>query len=180
MKSRITKMKLLISAGILLMSSSISAQGEVVVEEKERFNHSLGFGAGISTGYGLSYRCFGKKLGIQINFSPYKDEEKVIISSGLTFLYRIVELENISFFVYQANHFYFKEETIVRKSYDFDYVETVTTTFVKESYLNNGVGIGLEWEPFERIGVNVMGGYGGQENFRKVSFTGEGAIYFRF
>jgi hypothetical protein len=177
MKSKIAKMKLLLSISILLMSSSIYAQGSIVKKEKERFNHSLGFGAGVSTGYGLSYRYFGKKLGAQVNFSPYKDENKVIISSGLTFFLRMLELDEVSFFVYQANHFYYNKESY---SYDHNYSGEKVSYRNEQKYFNNGAGIGIEWTPHNRIGINIMGGYGGQENFDKISFTGETGVYFKF
>ena len=172
----IRKLKLLIVAGVLLISSSAFSQTEIEPNSQDRFNHSLGFGAGVSTGYGLSYRYFGEKLGVQVNFSPYKNENQLIISSGLTFLYRLVELEDLSFFVYQGNHFFFSEETVT------NYTEEpiITTTFEEDKYFNNGAGIGIEWVHRSRLGLNAMAGYGSQENFKKLNFTGEVAVYFKF
>lgn len=174
--------KLLLISSLFFITIGVFAQ-----EKKDRFNHSLGFGAGVSTGYGLSYRYFGGKLGVQVNFSPYKDETKVIMSSGVTFLFRLVELEKLSFYAYQANHFYYEKESYTYTEYDYEYSNgtTITTankvTYLNEQkYFNNGAGIGLEFTPSKRISLNVMGGYGGQKDFRKISFTGETAIYFKF
>ncbi|MDG1477201.1 MAG: hypothetical protein P8Q14_08650, partial [Vicingaceae bacterium] len=113
--------KLLLFASIFCLTTGAFAQEETKVNNKKRFNHSLGFGAGISTGHGLSYRYFGKKLGVQVNFSPYKDEYKTNISSGVTFLYRLVELNEFTFFLYQGNHYYFNEESHTYTDYDYDY-----------------------------------------------------------
>ncbi len=177
MKSKITEMKMLIIIGALFVSSTAYSQNKTEDKEPVRFNHSLGFGAGVSTGYGLSYRYFGEKFGTQVNFSPYKDEERTNISLGLTFLYRIVELDQFSFFVYQGNHFFYDKNS----SIDYDYYSGKQTTRTTEKqFFNNGVGIGLEWDVSERIGINTMAGYGGRENFKKISITGEVAIYFRF
>jgi len=176
--------KLLLITSIFCLTINAFAQEEKKIKSTERFKHSLGFGAGVSTGYGLSYRYFGEKFGAQVNFSPFKDETKLIVSSGLTFLYRIAEIDELSFFVYQANHFYFKEETVVNTSYDYtdtyETIETVTTTFEEDKYFNNGAGIGIEWVHDQRLGLNAMAGYGGQENFKKLNFTAEAAIYFMF
>jgi len=176
--------KLLLITSIICLISGVFAQKEITPKKIERFNHSLGFGAGVSTGYGLSYRYFGNKLGAQVNFSPFKDENKLIISSGLTFLYRLAEIDELSFYVYQANHFYFREETVTNTSYDYtDYyetIETTTTVFEEDKYFNNGAGIGVEWIHKNRLGLNAMAGYGGQENFKKLNFTGEVAVYFMF
>ena len=87
--------KLLLITSIFCLTTGVFAQEDVTPQKPERFKHALGFGAGISTGYGLSYRYFGDKFGTQINFSPYKDETKVMMSSGVTFLFRIVELEKL-------------------------------------------------------------------------------------
>lgn len=181
MYKNIRKLKLLIVAGVFLISSSVFSQIEIEPKSQERFNHSLGFGAGVSTGIGLSYRYFGEKLGAQVNFMPYKDEGILIMSSGLTFLYRLVELEDLSFFVYQGNHFFFSEETVTNKSYDYPgAVETITTIFEEDKYFNNGAGIGIEWVRRSRLGLNAMAGFGGQEYFKKLNFTGEVAVYFKF
>ena len=184
MYKNIRKLKLLIVAGVLLISSSVFSQTEIEPKSQERFNHSLGFGAGVSTGYGLSYRYFGEKLGAQVSFMPYKDEGILIMSSGLTFLYRLVELEDLSFFVYQGNHFFFREETVTNRSYDYtdayETIETITTTFEEDKYFNNGAGIGIEWVHRSRLGLNAMAGFGGQENFKKLNLTGEVAVYFKF
>ncbi len=178
--------KLLLIASIFCLTSGAFAQEDLKAKEVERFNHSLGFGAGVSTGHGISYRYFGKKLGAQVNFSPYKDETKVMMSSGVTFLFRMVELEKLSFFAYQANHYYYEKESYTYIDYQYDYYGGTNTTSKEITHtnerneVNNGLGIGLEFTLSKRIGFNVMGGYGGQDSFKKISFTGETAIYFRF
>lgn len=178
--------KIVLATALFCLIGNINAQEEPKVNKEERFNHSLGFGAGVSTGHGLSYRYFGKKFGAQVNFSPYKDETKVMLSSGITFLLRLVELEKVSFFAYQANHYYYEKESYTYIDYSYDYYGGTNTTSKEITHtnerneINNGVGIGLEFTPSKRIGFNIMGGYGGQDSFKKISFTGETAIYFRF
>lgn len=185
MKKVITKSKIIIAVIFLILGGNVSAQNDTQAETKERFKHNLGFGAGVSTGHGLSYKYFGKKLGAQVNFAPFKDETKVIMSTGLTLLLRLVELEKISFFVYQGNHFYFEEESYTYTEYGYDEFNGTQTsnevTYSNErKELNTGAGIGLEFMPHKRIAFNIMGGYGGQDSFRKISFTGETSIYFKF
>jgi hypothetical protein len=169
MKSKIRNVKLLIALGVLLMSGSSYGQGKIVKQEQEYFKHSLGFGAGYSTGYGISYRYFGEKFGAQINFGPNKNGKELEVSTGLTFLYRILDLKDFTFYVYQGNNFYIKKE-----------INKETKKIVEENYFNNGLGIAGEWVFNSHIGLNLMGGYSSRENFKKIGFTGEVAVYFKF
>ena len=175
------KLKYLFIAVLFFFSNGIFAQQVLETTEKQHYKHSLGFGMGISTGHGLSYRYFGRKLGVQANFSPIKDDDRLMISSGITFLYRIGQIDNVAFYVYQGNHYFFREETETRYGYNNSsktYEEY--TVFVEEKYINSGLGVGAEFLHRDRIGFNLMAGYGQQKNLTYYFFTAEAAVYFKF
>ena len=158
--------------------TSVSAQIEKA-ESESKFRHSLGAGAGFTTGYGLSYRYMPKSFGAQVNFAPYKDGDVERYSVGLTFLYNLIETRPANLFLYQGNHFY--SET--RPEYIYDPINPYvapTEKMVTDSYINNGLGIGIEFNIAKRIGLNLMGGYAFYRNFQNVNFTGETALYFKF
>jgi hypothetical protein len=93
--------KYFIILSILLISLSCFAQKTGTIKHK----HALGAGAGFTTGYGLSYRYTPNKFGIQVNFAPYKSESITRFSTGLTFLYQLMETDKTALYLYQANHY---------------------------------------------------------------------------
>ena len=169
--------KLLLITSIFCLTTSAFTQEETSLQKPERLKHHLGFGAGISTGYGLSYRYFGDKFGSQVNFSPYKDETRVNISAGITFLYRLGDIKEYSFYLYQGNHFYFDEHT--ETEYDY-YSDTETSVVNKSQFFNHGIGVGVEYVTSDRISFNGMIGYGSQKDFKIISMSVEAAVYFKF
>ena len=147
------------------------AQEDNEINNTPQFKHNLGFGAGFTTGYGLSYRFFPKKLGAQVNFAPFMDEYTSRYSIGLTLLLRLVQTEKTSFYIYQGNHYFIEESK---------YRNFNGNSSNINSYSNNGIGLGLELIAGKRVAFNLMGGYAGIENFEKINFTSEIAIYYKF
>ncbi|MFT4683033.1 MAG: hypothetical protein ACJAU0_002218 [Flavobacteriales bacterium] len=48
---------------------------------------------------------------------------------------------------------------------------------VKESSFNHGIGFGTEIVGYDRLGVNLMIGYGTFQNFELINVTGEIGVY---
>ncbi len=176
------KKNILIIAVILL--ARVNVQSQTAEPERETtYKHSLGAGAGFTTGYGLSYRYRPGKFGAQINFAPYHDKETDRYSVGLTFLYQLIESKTTILYLYQGNHYYYTSDLI--DVYDDvppkgNTEPVVYKKRVKEGYFNNGLGIGIEFIIAKRIGLNLMGGYAFYDNFNQVNFTGETGLYFKF
>lgn len=158
-------------------TSSSSAQSGMAADSM-RFKHSLGAGAGFTTGYGLSYRYMPKRFGVQVNFAPYKNGDTERYSAGLTFLYNLIETRPANLFLYEGNHFY--SETSLNYLYDPFGSQMPVPMKSTDSYLNNGVGVGIEFKIAKRIGFNLMAGYAFYRNFQNINFTGETALYFKF
>ncbi len=157
----------------------LSGQDGEQLKQPREFKHSLGVGAGWTTGYGISYRYFFKKYGIQATFAPYSDHNTTQFSSGLTFIIYLINAENTNLFFYQGNHFFYSKDKyyygggmyISGGDYNSEYVD---------QFFNNGFGIGIEFLIVNRVSFNLMGGYAGYENFDKISLTGETGLYYRF
>ncbi|MFZ4800254.1 MAG: hypothetical protein ACOYMA_22380 [Bacteroidia bacterium] len=164
--SRITFI-LLIS---FFLGNNVNAQENKPTEEKTK--HAIGAGAGFTTGYGLSYRYTPTKLGVQVNFAPYKSGADYAYSFGLTALYMLMKSEKTNLYLYQANH-YLSSSFIA-------YDNTGLSYRKNEAYFNNGIGFGVEFIIASKVGFNLMTGYATYDNLNKLNVTGEAALYFKF
>lgn len=171
---------LIITFFILIITNARAQNTEPEIENK--FKHSIGAGAGFTTGYGLSYRYIPGKFGGQVNFAPYHNKETDRYSVGLTFIYQLIESKTTILYLYQGNHYYYTSEIMefydpspIKGNDPISYKKRVT-----EGYVNNGLGIGIEFIIAKRIGLNLMAGYAFYDNFKQVNFTGETGLYFKF
>lgn len=144
----------------------------------EEYKYGIGGGAGFTTGYGLSFRYLPKKFGAQLNFAPYKSEDTETYSVGLTFVYKIIESKITNLYLYQGNHYYYNSYMGYSYNPNIPYNEELVK--ITESYMNNGVGFGIEIIMAKRIGLNLMAGYAFYDNFKKLNITGEAALYYKF
>ena len=141
--------------------------------------HALGAGAGFTTGYGISYRYTPNRIGVQVNFAPYKTKEKSMYSTGITFIYSLMKTEKTNLYLYQANHYFSSSESV--KIYGSLTPPNLLRTEKKdEAYFNNGIGFGMEFIVASKVGLNFMTGYASYKNFEEFMMTGEFAIYFKF
>ncbi len=162
--------------GLLFSFTGLNAQLDQAQNES-KFKHSLGAGAGFTTGYGLSYRYMPKKFGAQVNFAPYKTSSYERYSLGVTLLYNLIETRAADLYVYQGNHFYsYSQDIYILEPGGVNGI----TVRDKDSYFNNGLGLGIEFIIAKRIGLNLMGGYAYYRNFTEINFTGEAGLYFKF
>lgn len=157
---------------LFFVNETISGQEKDDTINRTKFKHALGFGAGFTTGYGLSYRFMPNKLGVQTNFAPFKNNYETWLSFGITFLYKLIETKSTNLFLYQGNHYFYRKEKYL--GYYNNSPDQV------DKYFNNGLGIGIEFIILKRLSFNLMGGYAGYRNFEQISFTGETGLYFRF
>ena len=158
---------------LLFLQVTISAQELVDSDNKENYKHSLGVGAGLTTGYGLSYRFLPNKIGVQTTFAPYNSKFEFKFNIGVTFLFRLIEAERTHLLLYQGNQYLYSKYKPL--SYHIRYLEEHET-----SQFNNSIGLGIEFIIMRRVSFNLMGGYAAYENFDRISFTGETGLYFMF
>lgn len=161
---------------LVLFALPAAAQEDENAGENQELTHSLGVGAGFTTGVGLSYRYLPDQpdqFGFQTTFAPLRvDDDESRISFGLSFLYRIFETGNTNFYLYQGNHFLY--EKWKRDSYS-----NMNDADV-DIRLNNGLGLGFELIFLDNIGYNIMVGYAARDNFSSLGLTGEWALYYKF
>lgn len=159
---------------VALLPANLSAQDN---PDEVKYRYGIGGGAGFTTGYGLSFRYLPKRFGAQINFAPYSDSRTDRYSVGITFLYTLIEGRVSSLFLYQGNHYYYNSDLW------YNYDPLAGTDFLvrsTESYVNNGLGFGIDITIAKRIGLNLMTGYAFYDNFNKLNVTGEAALFYKF
>jgi hypothetical protein len=134
------------------------------------FKQGLGVGFGQTTGFGLSYRYFPGKLGVQGNLGLYSDPVYRFVNVGATFLYSIHASSFSNFYIYQANSYNHQRYT----PYDEPLFGLIPNT------TNIGLGLGLELVVFDNFALNIMYGYGVQGKFKTILPTPECALYYKF
>lgn len=159
---------LLLSICIITSTSPTVANSYEEIKNEnnnDSFNHSFGFGAGITTGYGLSYRFLKNRFGIQTNFAPYFSKNEYHLSTGLSFLYLLENTQRLNLYLYQGNHLLWESWSNWSHSFYSMY---------------NGLGVGIEIIIYDRASFNIMGGIAGIDSFNEISITAELGLYFLF
>lgn len=143
-------------------------------DQEYNYTHNLGFAAGFTTGYGLSYRFWPKKLGVQITFAPFNNDEISQYSAGLTLFWRLAETNCADLFIYESTHFFYRQEYESYAFYNFHEDSPI------RRQVNCGFGAGVEFKLGKRVGYDLMIGYAGYRGFKKVNLTAETGLYFKF
>ena len=169
----------------LFLISNANAQNTEKLSYQKIYKHSLGFGAGATTGLGLSYRYFPKKYGFQLNVAPYYRDygKEAFISAGVTILCNLAENKTNALYAYFGNHFYYSSipngVDYVRDPLTGQYVYSEPES-VKTERINSGLGFGFEFNTTKKVTLNLMAGYAQYNSFEQLFFTGEIALYYRF
>jgi hypothetical protein len=150
---------------IVLLSTSIFGQENNKNEKIGQQKHSVGIGAGFTTGFGLSYRYLPKKLGIQATFLILPDN--YYSSFGATILYKVIQRQSSWFYLYQSNLYS-------------TYRNSGFTCGCPYYEWFNGLGFGTEILLGKHVGLNFMGGTGFYESFDEFTVTGGTGLYFKF
>lgn len=150
---------------LLVLNYSVFGQVNEFKKDNYSFNHSIGIGAGFTTGFGLSYRFLPQRIGFQTTLLILPDN--YYSSIGITFLYKLSQRQSSSFYLYQSNLY----STYRTSGFDCGcpYYEWF-----------NGLGFGVEIALGKRFGLNFMGGLGCYDSFEELTVTGETGLYYKF
>ena len=158
---------------IIFLLFTLTIYGQDSTKSKIPLKHFIGVGAGFTTGYGLSYRLINNKYGVQFNFGPMSSQNQYTsISSGVTLLYKLAELDVTNIYMYWGNHLYYRKDVYFHLSSHIKYYE-------KSTKWNTGLGIDLELNKEKRLVFNIMFGLGGYDSFITKTLTGEIGMHYR-
>lgn len=161
---------------LLLLTTfiSISTFAQTITEK----NYAIGFVAGFSRGYndgrlaypegGLSFKFIPNKIGIQTTVLPFYNENITSLSLDLNFIYSLITVETTNFYLYQGNQFV----------YNYHH-NPYAGRYYSDSF-NNGLGLGIECCPVERIGISISFGYAFYNYFTEFRRKIEGGIFYKF
>lgn len=168
--------KTIILLAAVLISSILFAQKDTIPQKK--FKHALGVAGGGTIGLGLSYQLKIDKFKSQVAFVPYGDKSNMNINLGLSFYYNIVEAEKTNLFLYQGTHYVYDKNQMYYYEEPYD-AEPEYGSYT-ESYINTGVGFGIEFIILKRVSLSVMAGYATYNNFSRIGLTGGGSLFYNF
>ena len=173
MQNRATLFMSTLLLGLFILNSGPVKAQDAANDFNQTYVYEIGAAAGFSTGYGLSFRYWPGKYGLQVNFAPYYDEYGAMVSLGATGLMQVEDNGWSRFFFYLGNHLHYD------KTFSDDYNpddQTMLTWVV-------GGGPGLELLIKERVGINVMFGVASfldTDGYWMLNLTGETGLYYRF
>lgn len=117
------------------------------------YNNELGFNLGSTTGIGVSYRHWFNRIGIQLCGMPFKYDNDVFLSGGLTGMFSLRNTQYTRIYAYWGNQILYINEAY------YDYVnETPYLKHGSESMYCTGIGIGFSFGRV--IAFNISVGYG--------------------
>jgi hypothetical protein len=165
---------------ILVLGFALNA---IAQDEKEPYispKHYIGLHAGTTTGYGLSYRYWPTKLGVELTTAPkFMPGNDYKISAGLSVLYTVLENKYIGLYSYLGNSILSSNE-----GYSIYDSNTGISTYenAKWTQYNIGLGMGFKVNLFKELDFNVQTGYGLYDitNDLRTNLTGEISMYYHF
>jgi len=139
--------------------------------------HHLGYHFGTQQNYGLSYRYWPNKIGIEATFlptimAPLKKSYNQKLTFGISVLYTIKDYEKVDLFGYFSN-------VVISQQNKSD-----NPTFIIDPYVfNSALGLGLKIDFLEDLNFNFQFGYGAY-NYNtkswKATMVVEGGLYYNF
>lgn len=146
------------------------------------YRHEIGIGIGTTTGTGLAYRIWRKKLGLQVLILPYHTAIVEHYTFGFTLMHTLVRNPVSNLFLYQSNRY--------RSSTDYRVMDGpwrnggYSYTSAKTIDWANGLGLGYEIligkGTYRPLGISMMTGWGFYRTFTRVNLSGEIGVVYKF
>jgi hypothetical protein len=170
------------SATVVLLLLSL-----VFPDENKVGTYNIGLAAGFVTGYGLSYRQWFGKNGVQVTLAPYYSRDSMetnfTMSFGVVGLRMLKEARFVNLFAYYGGQYWYsydKQSAIFYNYPDGPTIQPATITKSKRIFVGGGPGLDIH---FWKLSFNVMFGLAFTSNLAKssgVQFTGETGLYYSF
>lgn len=169
------KKSILSSLLFMLISSFVIAQYQVDLPKK---SHGLGFAAGSTSGYGLSYKYFPEKFGFTVNTVFHIERWDKKLDLGGMFMYRLNEGKYHKLFAYASAYYHYRYDRYLDYGGSYPYNPNWQVSETKR--FHTGPGLGVEVFNY-RLSFVVHLGMGAYNNFNTFSMLAGGAgLYYRF
>lgn len=167
--------------------TNINAQEKEPVFENS--GNQIGAFVGGSSGYGLSYRYFKNKNGVQIATIPIFSKEEAHFSIGAEYLHSLYRVKRINLYSYVGYHFNYQKNQSAYDDFSIIGPYNVEYDYYRDEKEMSasifGIGVGFELMAGNHVGFNWQFGYGfcykskTKEDWRTIVDAGFG-IYFKF
>jgi len=165
----------LISCLFILSNSFIYAQYKVELPRKP---HGLGFAAGSTSGYGLSYMYFPKKFGFTVNTVFHIEKYEKRLDIGGMFMYSLNEGHYHKLFAYASAYYHYRYDRYLDYGVSYPYNPLWQVSEIKR--FSTGPGLGVEVFNY-RLSLVLHLGMGAYDNFNTFSMLAGGAgLYYKF
>jgi len=146
---------------LIILFLLISAKGLAYEKDSlktSNFKHELGFHIGSTSGYGLSYRVWYKKIGLQASFYPNINKGN---NTNYTFVYGV----NLDYKLKQSKfvdaYYFVGGSASSKKTYNTCYFEPWLCSEPKFHHsINLGTGLGLDFKFADAMVLSTQFGYG--------------------
>lgn len=154
--------------------------------------HEFGIASGITTGYGLSYRYWPNKIGIQLTAFPVVSSNDKNLSLGLNSLMRLDSKEWYRLYAFVGGNFNWTENSDYDEFEDgvwgpWELLFNLNPPAEEQKKYTFGVGPGIEFTPGRHFGINLMTGFrysytdfNISKDSRTLSLTIDFGVYYRF
>lgn len=141
-----------------------------------------------TSGLGMSYRYRLKNsFGMQVSYLPIFDKTQPNENDqvfGFSFLYTFYEGEKSNFYIYQGNTLWIIQEVSYRDTYNnyngYYYTYSGYEEYTNNrNFINNSLGLGMEFLIQERGGLNLQIGLGGYNNFNTILPSGGISLFYK-
>ncbi len=169
---------------ISLSAASFAQEVDSTNTETPHYKHSIGTVITSTSGIGMSYRYrLEKSFGVQFSYLPLIERTNGSTTNqafGLMFLYTFYEAEKSNFYVYQGNSLWTQREQYYYYNSGgyYQYDEPESHSYYR-TYLNHGLGLGMEFLIQERGGFNLQIGLGSYDNFTSILPAGGISLFYK-
>ncbi|MFZ6052475.1 hypothetical protein [Halocola ammonii] len=155
--------KLVLLLTMLAALSSISQAQTINQKETTEpiLKYQAGAFAGISQGFGMSFRFWPEKFGTQFTFTPVVDEYFELYSLGFSLLHWVSKGEKIGLYAYQGNHLLVDIDRDIREPDG-----SKRTRWDNQYYC--GLGFGAQINLVTRFKLDITTGFVAMNNFQRL------------
>lgn len=179
--------------------SSSNENNEPQKEEVDKPNlanrsHEIGLATGFTTGYGLSYRFWPKKIGFQFTTFPSITNNEKNLSVGLIGLVELNSKKWYRIFLFTGGNLNWTEnpnyDSFMSDVSPYEFIFNLNAPLEEIKLYTAGFGPGIEFTPGSHFGISVMTGFryyykdykdnSAIEDEWATTVTADIAIYYRF
>jgi len=151
---------------VTIFLGPLICQTKVDSSAAKLYRHNFGITRDYRSGYGVSYKYWPGRVGIQFNLDPVIITQDRLIGSGITLLYKFTEAGWINLFLYQGFHFQYSKQ-------NYFYQES-------QKIFYEAMGLGSELMLSKHLSLTITAGFIGFSEYERFLLTSQTGLFYRF